>query len=474
MLFRTTTIAAALLLMTAVPTQAQVVPAAGYVYDAQLLGVLTQTCIAAGPGGTFVAVGPGFTANAQSIVLAKESGELRLVASGFSSVGDCAYDAASDVLYVTDNADNTDLGITIGSSNTGAQTGDTVFAVPGASQATGLLAPDLELLPADTFESAASIAIDGGGNLFVGDALGVGLGTVTEITPGPVASLFAGGFDFTGGLAVEPISGDVFVAESLATFDNQITRFDAAGTPVAPVPFAGPSFGFGSFDLAFNTDGTLLTTGVFFGDVVAFDLGGVSAPLVQGLTFATGSTVNDFTGRVELLSSTFSGADEDKSIHRFVPVDRLVAGSGSEKTECIQEFYGLELVGSPAKDAVCIDGDACDADGLVNDRCTFPVGFCFNIDDPAFPDCDDSADVTEVSVKAKPFSPALQNTVDVMAASLPVGGPSCFFSDGYVVPVKITGSGAKKDGKAKLTIKSWTSDNRKDSDNVKLVCQPAP
>src|SRR4029453_2081384 len=55
---------------------------AGYIYSTQLLSNLTQNCIAAGPGGTFVGIGKGFTPNAGSIVLAKESGELRLVASG--------------------------------------------------------------------------------------------------------------------------------------------------------------------------------------------------------------------------------------------------------------------------------------------------------------------------------------------------------------------------------------------------------
>ena len=72
---------------------AAVVPPAGYIYSTQLLSNLTAGCVAAGPGGTFVGIGPGFTANAQAIVLAKESGELRLVASGFNSLSDCARQA---------------------------------------------------------------------------------------------------------------------------------------------------------------------------------------------------------------------------------------------------------------------------------------------------------------------------------------------------------------------------------------------
>ena len=82
----------------ATSASAVVTPSAGYIYSNQVLASSTQSCIAAGPGGTFVAVGPGFTANGQSVVLVKESGELRHVASGFNSVGDCAYDAAADIL----------------------------------------------------------------------------------------------------------------------------------------------------------------------------------------------------------------------------------------------------------------------------------------------------------------------------------------------------------------------------------------
>jgi hypothetical protein len=473
--FRAVALATALVLPLA--AAGQVTPPPGYIYDAQLLGSTTQNCIAAGPGGTFVGIGQGFTANAQAVVLAKESGALRLVAFGFNSIADCAYDAASDVLYVTDNADNGDLDITTGfAGNTGAQTGDTVFAVPSASTASGLLAPDLELLPAGSLESAASVAIDAAGDVFVGSADGGGAGSVVELDlPGPVQSTFVSGFDFTGGLAFDPASGDLFVAESLASFDNQISRFDSTGAGVGPMPFAGPSFSFGSIDLAFNTDGKLLAAGVFGGDVVAFDLGdGSSTPFVSGLTFASGMTVDPFTERVSVLSSTFTGAAEDKSMHRFVPISRLVAGKGSPQTECIHEIYGLELTGASGKEAACVDGAACDADGKANDVCLFPVGFCFNVADPSFADCDAGAEVSSVEIGAKPFSSAVQTAAAEIAAALPVDGPACFFSDGLAVPVKVAGSGSKKDGTAKLKVKSATGDGRKDTDVVKLICQPAP
>jgi hypothetical protein len=452
-----------------------VTPPPGYIYDALPLKSDTQSCIATGPGGTFVGIGRGFTANAQAVVLVKESGDARLVAFGFSSIADCAYDATNDVLYVTDNADNADLDLTTGFlGNTGAQTGDTVFAVPAASTASALPAAELELLPADSIETIASVAVDAGGDLLVSNAAGSGSGAVIKIdVAGPMMSPLAPGFDFTGGVAVNPANGNIFVAETRNSFDNQITQLTPAGAPVPPVPFAGPSFGFGSYDLAFNSDGRLLVTGAFMGDVVAFDVStGASTPFIGGLTFTTGISINPFTQRVEVLSSTFSGATEDKSIHRFTPVSRLAAGKGSAAKECIHELYGVEL--DPSGAAVCTDGAACDADGVVNDRCLFPVGFCFNVSDPALAACTTSSPVVAASSSSGPASVAIQTAAAAVAGALPLDGPSCFFSDGLLVAVKTTGSGTKKPGKGKVQIKAETADGRKDSDTFKLICQPAP
>src|SRR6185369_4769091 len=162
---RTLLVAAATIAAAATTASAAVTPPAGYIYSTELLSNLTQGCVAAGPGGTFVGIGPSFTANAEAIVLAKESGELHLVAMGFNSISDCAYDRGTDTLYVTDNANNADLGITTMFGNTGAQTGDTVYAVPSASSASGRSAADLELLPADSIPFAANVTLDGTGNL---------------------------------------------------------------------------------------------------------------------------------------------------------------------------------------------------------------------------------------------------------------------------------------------------------------------
>jgi hypothetical protein len=439
---------------------AAVTPPSGYIYTTELLKNLTEGCVAAGPGGTFVGIGPSFTANAQAIVLAKESGQQRLVAMGFNSISDCAYDRDADVLYVTDNAGTGDL--------SGALTGDTVFAIPSASTASGLSAPGLELLPAGTVPFAASVTFDAGGNLFVSNAAGMGGGSVLKIVTPPGVT-FESGFDYTGGVAVDPTTGNVFIAENLASSQNQIHKYTSAGAVIMPNPFAGPSSSFGSIDLAFNSDGRLLASGG--GGVVSFDPAtGSSTPFVTGLTFASGMTVDPLTHRMQVLSSTFTGADEDKSLHRFTPIDQLTAGGGSASSDCVHEAYGLQVVDGTA---TCTDGAPCDADGIANGSCLFPVGFCFNVADPSLTDCDTSSNVSDVAITAKPSSTAIADAAARVSALLPLSGSSCVFSDGYAVAIKIAGT-TKKDGKAKLKVKTSTADGRTDSDTFKLVCHPAP
>jgi hypothetical protein len=453
--------------LAAAPALAAVVGPAGYIYSTQLLGKDTQSCIAAGPGGTFVATGPGFTANAQSIVLARESGDLRLVASGFNSISDCAYDAVADVLYVTDNADNGDFGL---GGPFAAQTGDTVFAIPSASTASGLAAPGLELLPPNSIPFAGNVTVDASGNVFVADSAGGGLGSVVKIV-GSTPSPFVTAMDYAGGLAFSPTSGNLFAAETLASFNTQIRQFTAAGAAVPPVPFAGPGTGFGTIDLAFNSDGRILASGKFAGDVVSLNAtDATSVPFVSGLTYASGIAVDPFTHRVQILSS-FSGGPEDKSIHRFTPVDQLVAGTGPVATECLHEAYGLTLVDGKA---TCTDGSACDSDGIVNDACVFPVGFCLNVDDPDLATCTTGSNITAVAISARPVSSTIASAATRLAVSLPVTGSTCVFSDGYFVPVRITASGQKKDGKATLKVKADAADGRRDTDVIKLVCKPVP
>jgi len=228
-----------------------------------------------------------------------------------------------------------------------------------------------------------------------------------------------------------------------------------------------------------------LVTGQFGGDVVSLDPSdGSTTPFASGFSFATSIDVNAFTGRVELVSSTFIGEDEDFRLHRLTPVARLVAEKepikgGKLARECLTETYGVELVatkpGKPAKKAICVDGDSCDADGAVNDVCLFPVGFCVKVEDPNLPECAPSGLATFELKTSKPESPSLVAAAAALQAAAPLASSTCAFSDGVAVPLKITGSGTKRRGKGVVKVKATSDDAKpiKDADAVKLVCEPS-
>jgi len=400
------------------------------------------------------------------VVLATESGSELTVATGFNSIGDCVYDAANDILYVTDNA----------AEVAGAVTGDTVFAIMSASAAPGLAAAGQEFTPASSIPSAQSITIDALGRVLVGDAVGGGAGSVVDATSGVAVPHIAAAFDFTGGLAADA-AGNLYVSQNLATFESELSAYDSSGAFVGQL--VAPTFSLGSYDLVLNQDGRLLATGAFGGDVLSIDaVSGVAEPFISGLTFTSGISVAPISGRVDVLSSTFVPEPEDSTVHRFTPRANLVAGNGSDKKNCVSEFFGTELVpvkpGKPAKFAVCVDGDACDADGKVDGSCRFPLGFCLNVADEQLLDCMSPGVVQFELKKMKPETQTIADAVTAVVDALPVLTETCFFSDGIDVPVKTTKKG-QKDGKGLVKIKTTSSGAKplKDNDKIKLVCRPA-
>jgi hypothetical protein len=452
------------------PAAAQTITAPGYVRSFLTLSDTTQSCVATAEGGTFVGRGPGFTANAQSVVFVTESGVERVVASGFNSISDCAYDRVPDVLYVTDNSYEV----------AGALTGDTVFAIPAASTATDLSAVGLELVPKGGIPSAASVAVAPNGDVYVSDSVGGAAGSVRRFAAGALSPFIGGGLDFAAGLAFEN-GGTLLVAETLDSFASQISRYDANGNFLDVV--SGPGFDHGSYDLAFAYDGRVLVTGAFDGPVVAVDTTtGTSASIADGFTFATAIDVDSFTGRVELVSSSFVGADEDYRLHRLTPVAKLSpmggTGGSNARRECLTEFYGIDPAfdarGNPGKTAYCVDGAACDADGKVNGSCTFPIGICLNVSDWRLPACLSLAAVDFELKKAKPQSDALSTLAAEIDAALPIQGPQCFFSDGVVVPLRLTRKGVLKPGKQLVKTKTKSIEPLRvtDVDVAKLVCLP--
>src|SRR5262249_6019214 len=53
----------------------------------------------------------------------------------------------------------------------------------------------------------------------------------------------------------------------------------------------------------------------------------------------------------------------------------IVAGGGSPRTDCFAFFDGVDATSGATK-VDCRDGDPCDADGIVDDVCTFDVRVC--------------------------------------------------------------------------------------------------
>ena len=439
----------------------------GYIYVPLLLSQLTQSCVQEAPTGTFVGQGPGFTGNGQRVVIVDEAGTESVVATGFNSISDCKYDSVTDTLYVTDNA----------LEASGSVTGDTVFAIAAASTAPGATALGNELVAAGSLPFAAGVTIDVSGEVYVGNAAGGGTGSVQHVSPGSLTPLVATGFDFVGGLAFD-VTGDLLLAETLGSFDAEVLRYSSAG--VFEDSVAGPAATFGSYDLDVNLDGNLIVTGKFGGNVVSMNAtDGTTTVFASGLTLTSGVDVNDFTGRVSMLSATFIPTDEDSSVHRFVAKDQLVPGKGSAKSECMSEIYGIRLVpskpGKPAKQAICEDGAACDADGVENDVCVFPVGVCLNVADADYPDCSSDEVASFTLVKSKPESAALTSLVSTISGMGPVTEETCVFGEGVSVPVAFANNGTPKDGKASFKLQAVGGGAKplKDTDGVKLVCKPA-
>jgi hypothetical protein len=455
---------------------AETVPAAGYLYTRTVLAETTEGCIAHAPGGVYVGVGPtlSFPANGKTrdILFVPDAGATRVVATDLNSIGDCVYDASSDVLYVADS----------GQEFSGATTGDTVFAISGSAENEAV--DGNELLPAGTIPYAFSIDLTPTG-LLVSNAAGGGAGSViavdlTGVTPS--ASTFASGFDYTGGVLVD--GNRVLVAEALQpSFDSAIYEYSTAG--VLQSTYSGPTFSHGSQDLEVAADGLVLVTGN--STIVSVDESAVVTPLVTGLDGGTGFaafggsvSVHETSGRIDFLASSFSGDDDDRSIHRLVPIDRLVTRGGSDSTDCAIELYGVELVppaeGRPARSAICVDGASCDADGVVDGGCTFPLGICFNVSDPLLPECTPAGIASVTLVREKPEGAGAASLVADAAAAMPIEEATCIYGSGVRVPLR-EGSepGDYRRSKGRVQIRATTTDAASvtDTDIVRLVCEPA-
>lgn len=123
----------------------------------------------------------------------------------------------------------------------------------------------------------------------------------------------------------------------------------------------------------------------------------------------------------------------------------LVPGGGPPRTDCIVEFsiqqvdYVAVRGGRGRPRLRCADGDPCDADGEVDDRCAFSVSVCLNNTDPNLALCAPSG-VSGFEVKQKrsasdPERAALQAAVEGLG--LPTAEAVCSEAVSLTVPVEV-------------------------------------
>lgn len=164
----------------------------------------------------------------------------------------------------------------------------------------------------------------------------------------------------------------------------------------------------------------------------------------------------------------------------------VVGGGGSAKTDCVAVFDAP--ANEPARrprTVRCTDGDACDADGLVNGRCEFPVSICAN--STADPRCTSpgiDAVVVEHSVDdgTPGFDPEMQAVATRVGFVLELPetrADRCGMPTSVHVPI----DGPRGNGRCKKGVKTIRmaalslplgGRARTDVDRLKMICEPAP
>src|SRR5437763_4594678 len=148
-----------------------------------------------------------------------------------------------------------------------------------------------------------------------------------------------------------------------------------------------------------------------------------------------------------------------------------VAGGAGAKADCYAEFDGITAIPNSHPPRVeCVDGDACDQDGVCgNGFCEFKIRLCVNQDDPAIPICKAPHDgLLRLHVAPRRFAG--------LAQGLDLGKSSC----GAVVPVAVATHfgpfGPVRPGRQSLRVLAVGRGAipTADSDNVTLLCRPRP
>jgi hypothetical protein len=137
-------------------------------------------------------------------------------------------------------------------------------------------------------------------------------------------------------------------------------------------------------------------------------------------------------------------------------------GGGSAATDCLVAFGGI----ASAREQ-CVDGTACDLDGVADGRCTFGLQACINV--AGLSGCMPGP-LTAVPTVKPTTSPTAQALATGLAALEP-SAPGCT-PPGVPLPLKISSKGIKA-GRVRLVV-SAASGGKRDTDRLTLECDANP
>jgi hypothetical protein len=157
-----------------------------------------------------------------------------------------------------------------------------------------------------------------------------------------------------------------------------------------------------------------------------------------------------------LLVVLFSPLLAGRAARAQCPPPGCFAGGGPAATDCFVEWAGV-----PAAHTPCVDGSSCDADGIADGTCTFPIAGCINV-----PPC--TGPLTSVTVKGRD---AGSQALGAALTALPLGESTCT-SAGFKLSTKPPALAGIKPGVSRFTVTAIDGGKR-DRDVLKLTCEPA-
>ncbi len=131
-------------------------------------------------------------------------------------------------------------------------------------------------------------------------------------------------------------------------------------------------------------------------------------------------------------------------------------GGGPAATDCFVQWAGIS-----AASTACADGGACDADGMTDGVCTFPVEACINVAPCTGP-------LTSVKVSGRDAS---ARALDGALKALDLASAGCT-PGGLPVALKAPTAKGVKPAKSRVTAIA-ASGGKRDRDALRFTCEPA-